>query len=378
MSQFLLTEEQKALMKMCRDFMIKEVIPTSLDDDKAAHFNETAYKKAVEMGLHVLGLPEEYGGAGLDEVTFTLLQEQLHWGDAGFANAMGCAQFAYRPVAMAGTAAQKKKYADIIVPGGFGCFCLTEANAGSDVAAAKTTARKVGDEYIITGNKHFITTNTLGNFYVVFAYTDKSAGPRGMSAILVDAGAPGVTVGKKEDKMGIRQSPTGEIIFEEARAPAGNLLGKEGQGFKIAMETLNYARIDAAASAVGIAQRALELSIQYAKERVIFGKPIYQHQAMEFLIVDMAMRIEAARSLYLRAAGEVDAGNMDLKLCSYAKAFASDVAMKVTTDAVQVFGGFGYTREYPVEKLMRDAKIYQIFEGTNQVQRVVAGKELFK
>lgn len=379
MSQFLITPEQRDLQAMIKDFYIKEVIPTSLEDDANHRFNMEAYKKFCEIGLNSLSIPKAYGGAGMDEVTYTLAAETEHWGDAGFSNGAGCPQFAYIPIKIGGNEEQKKRMGEFVAAGGFGCFCLTEANAGSDALAMRTTATKVGDEYIINGTKSFITCNALGEFFVVFAYTDKGAGPKGVSAFLVEKDKhPGVTVGKIEDKMGIRQSPTGELIFEDVKVPAANLIGKEGQGFSIAMQALNYARIDAAAASVGIAQRALDEAVKYAKERVIFGKPLYKFQALEFMMVDMAMKIEAARALYLRAAGEADSGIMNIPLCSYAKAFASDVAMEVTTNAVQVFGGFGYCKEYPVEKLMRDAKIYQIFEGANQVQRVVAGKMLFQ
>lgn len=376
MSIFLMTEEQKALQEMVRDFVEKEVIPTSAEYDQKNVTNMDAYRKAVEMGLNAIALPEEFGGPGMDHVTQCIILEELYKGDAGFACAVATQTLAAKPVLFAGRDDQKKRVCDLILGGAFGCFCLTEANAGSDAGAICTTAVRDGDDYIINGTKCFISNGPLGEFFVVFALTDKTKGTRGITPFLVERSCPGVSVGKKEDKMGLRQSETSEVIFQDVRVPASAMIGEEGRGYKLAMQVLNHGRIDVGAGAIGIAQHALDLSVKYANERVTFGQTIGNHQAIQFMLADMEIQIEAARSLVWQAAALADAGKISPRVCACAKTMASDTAMRVTTDAVQIYSGFGYSREYPVEKLMRDAKITQIFEGTNQIQRMVIARDL--
>ena len=284
----------------------------------------------------------------------------------------------YTPLSIAGTKEQIKHFADIVVPGAVSAFCLTEAQGGSDAGNSKTTAVKVGDEYVINGVKTFITNGGIASVYTVFAMTDKEKGVKGMSAFLVERDRPGVSVGAEENKMGIRASNTTEVVFEDVHVPADHLIGKEGDGFKIAMKTLDRTRPSGSATAVGICQRAIDECVKYAKERVVFGKPIAKHQAVAFMLADMEIQTQAARQMVMHAARLMDNGIYDSVVAAAAKTFTGDTAMKVTTDAVQVLGGFGYSREYPVEKLMRDAKIYQIFEGTNQIQRVVISGNLLR
>lgn len=378
MIEFLMTDEQKELQSVIRNFAEKEIEPRAAEFDRKGELDMETYKKAVEMGLNSIAWPEEYGGPGLDGITQVIIVEELYRADAGFANALGGSTLACRPILIGGNSEQKKYAADIVVSGGFAAFALTESNAGSDTAAIKTSAYKVGDEYIINGTKHFITNGDNAEFYVVFAVTDKEKGAKGLSAFIVERDRDGVSVGKHEDKMGIRQSSATEVIFNEVKVPAKNLIGAENKAFKLAMESLNFGRVDIAAGAVGISQKAIDLSIKYAKERITFGKPIYKHQAIGFMIADMEIQTQASRALVWQAAALGDVGALSSKLCSCAKTMAGDTVMKVTTDAVQVYSAFGYSREFGVEKLMRDAKIFQIFEGTNQIQRIVISGSLFK
>jgi butyryl-CoA dehydrogenase len=279
---------------------------------------------------------------------------------------------------LVGTEAQKKLYFDILMSGKLAAFCLTEPNAGSDAGAVATTAVKEGGEYVLNGQKTFITNGGVAGVYTVFATQDKSKGIKGLSAFIVERDRPGISVGKEENKMGIRASNTTDVFLENVRIPADHLLGKEGEGFKIAMQTLDKARPLVGAISVGLAQAALDASIKYSKERQQFGKPICANQALQFMLADMAIQTEAARWLVHRACYLIDAGLPYGKESAIAKTFASDTAMKVTTDAVQIFGGYGYSRDYPIEKMMRDAKIMQIFEGTNQVQRMVIAGQLLR
>lgn len=375
-NQYLFTDEQKDLQLMVRDFVNKEVIPHAAEWDREGEFPQDTFRKACEMGLHLMGIPEEFGGMGLDQTTSCILREELGRGDAGFAVSLGANMLGYTPLSIAGTKEQIKHFADIVVPGAVSAFCLTEAQGGSDAGNSKTTAVKVGDEYVINGSKTFITNGGIAGIYTVFAMTDKDKGVKGMSAFMVERDRPGVSVGAEENKMGIRASNTTEVVFEDVRVPADHLIGKEGDGFKIAMKTLDRTRPSGSATAVGICQRAIEECVKYAKERVVFGRPIAKHQAVAFMIADMEIQTQAARQMVMYAARLMDNGIFDSVVAAAAKTFTGDTAMKVTTDAVQVLGGFGYSREYPVEKLMRDAKIYQIFEGTNQIQRVVISGNL--
>ena len=376
--QYFLTEDQIVLRNMCREFAEKELKPIAAEYDRKGEFPMHVYKKIVDMGIHCMEIPEEYGGPGLDYITVAIMREELAKGDAGFNVTLGANNLGFKPLVVAGTEEQKRHFADVVIPGGFACFCLTEPGAGSDAGACRTTATKVGDEYIINGRKCFITNGGLANIMTVVASTDRSSGVKGLSMFLVDADTPGVSVGKEEDKMGLRLSNTCDMIFEDVHVPAKNLIGKEGQGFKIAMKVLDRGRVGAAAVAVGIAQAAFEEAVKYAKQRITFGKPIIDNQAISFMLADMETQIQAARQLVMYACKIIDSETPDSKIGAMAKCFASDVAMRVTTDAVQVLGGYGYMRDYPVEKLMRDAKIFQLFEGTNQIQRMVIGNNIKK
>ena len=377
-TQHLLTEEQKDLQAMVRDFADKEIIPVAKECDRTGEFPKELFKKAADMGLTTLSLPEKYGGMGIDNVTYAIIKEELARGDAGFATSLGACFLGVMPIKLYGNDEQMKKMADVLLSGGMTAFGLTEAAAGSDAANLKTTAVKDGDDYILNGTKTFITNGALASLYTIFATVDKSKGAKGISAFIVEAGTPGLSVGKDEDKMGIRTSNTADVILQNVRVPASNMLGQEGEGFKIAMQTLNRTRPTSGAGAIGNARAAYEYALAYSKERVTFGKPVCQNQGVSFMLADMKMQLEAARQLVFYAARVMDAGIVDPTLFSCSKAFASDVGMKVTNNALQILGGFGYSRDYPVEKRFRDAKIYQIFEGTNQIQRVIISGNILK
>jgi len=375
---YLMTDEQKELQAMVREFVVKELTPVSMECDKKGEFPSAVWKKAVEMGLHILSVPEEHGGSGLNTETYVILNEEIARGDAGFAVSLGACHLATWPALLGGTKEQIHLYYDTLVTGKMMAFCLTEAEAGSDASACRTTAKKVGDEYIIDGAKCFITNGGLAELYTVFAVTDKEAGTRGISAFIVERNRPGVSIGKEEDKMGIRLSNTTEVIFQNVKIPAANLIGKEGQGYKLALMTLDRTRAIGSSSAIGIAQAAIDLSLAYAKERVTFGKPLSKNQAIQFMLADMEIQTQAARLLVRNSARLMDQGIINGRMSAAAKTFAGDNAVKVALDAIQIFGGYGYSREYPVEKLLRDAKIYQIFEGTNQIQRMIVSGHLLR
>jgi acyl-CoA dehydrogenase len=374
---FELTQEQVALQDMARKFAANEIRPKAVEYDHASKFPEDILEKAFGLGLMSGFIPEEYGGLGLSALDACIMDEELAWGCTGIATSLTCNGLALTPILVAGTDEQKKKFvAPFAEKLQYASFCLTEPGAGSDVGGIATTAKKEGDSYLLNGRKCFMTNASYASQYTVFASTDRSKGHKGLSAFVVPRSLPGVSVGKKEDKMGQRASDTADVLLEDVKVPAENLLGKEGEGFKIAMITLDYARPSVAAFAVGVARAAFELAMQYSKERVQFGVPIAMNQAIHFLLADMAMEIEAARLLTYKGAWLLDKGKRNTKESSFAKAFASDLAMRVTTDAVQIFGGYGYMRDYPVEKLMRDAKLLQIYEGTSQIQRMVIAKEI--
>jgi acyl-CoA dehydrogenase len=374
---FELTQEQVALQDMARKFAANEIRPKAVEYDHAAKFPEDILEKAFGLGLMSGFIPEEYGGLGLSALDACIMDEELAWGCTGIATSLTCNGLALSPILIAGTDEQKKKFvAPFAEKLQYASFCLTEPGAGSDVGGIATTAKKEGDSYLLNGRKCFMTNASYASQYTVFASTDRSKGHKGLSAFVVPRSLPGVSVGKKEDKMGQRASDTADVLLEDVKVPAENLLGKEGEGFKIAMITLDYARPSVAAFAVGVARAAFELAMQYSKERVQFGVPIAMNQAIHFLLADMAMEIEAARLLTYKGAWLLDKGKRNTKESSFAKAFASDLAMRVTTDAVQIYGGYGYMRDYPVEKLMRDAKLLQIYEGTSQIQRMVIAKEI--
>jgi len=374
---FDLTQEQIALQDMARKFAANEIRPKAVEYDHAAKFPEDIFEKAFALGLMSGYIPEEYGGLGLKSLDACIIEEELGWGCAGIATSMTCNGLALTPILVAGTEDQKKRFvAPFAEKLQYASFCLTEPGAGSDAGGVATTAKREGDSYIINGRKCFMTNGSYATQYTVFASTDRSKGHKGLSAFVVPRSLPGVSVGKKEDKMGQRASDTADVLFEDVKVPVENLLGKEGEGFKIAMITLDYARPTVAAMSVGVARAAFELAMQYSKERVQFGVPIAMNQAIHFLLADMAMDIEAARLLTYKGAWLLDQGKRNTKESSFAKAFAADLAMRVTTDAVQIYGGYGYMRDYPVEKLMRDAKLLQIYEGTSQIQRMVIAKEV--
>ena len=339
------------------------------------------YQEAVDIGFCGLEIPEEYGGMGQDYYTVAAVYEELSKVDAGVATAIAASGLGLKPVLQHGNDAQKKLYAEYLTGekgSGFCAFCLTEANAGSDAAAGTTVAVKQGDEYVINGTKCFITNGGLAEIFVVFANTRKTGGIRGLTPFIVRKGTPGFTIGKEENKMGIRASNTTELIFDNCFVPVEDRLGREGSGFRIAMATLDAARPFVGAVSVGIAEAAFRACCEYAKVRVQFGKPIASFQMVQAMIADMAMKVEGARLLVHRACWMKDQGMDFSREAAIAKCNASDVAMQVTTDAVQVMGGYGYIKEYPVEKYMRDAKIMQIYEGTNQIQRlVIANKTLY-
>lgn len=371
---FMLTEDQRELRDLVSEFAQKEVKPVCREAEKTAAVPEELVKKAQEMGLHLVTLPEEYGGLGLDCMSYAVVREELARGDSGFASRVF--GFGFEPLKLAGTEEQKRWAADVMVQGGVIAFGLTEST-GSDAGAMKTTARKVGGDYVINGGKTFITNGDCADIITIFAVTDKDKGVKGgITAFLLPRDTPGFSVGAHEDKLGIRCVHTNSLFFEEMVLPGKYRLGEEGQGYKIALNILDNSRPCTAASAVGVAQAALDEAVAYAKERVVFGKAIWKHEGIGFLLADMEMRTQAARQMVWGACKCADAGIVNKKLVCAAKCTAGDAAMYVAQNAVQVLGGNGYSREYPVEKLFRDAKIYQIFEGTNQIQRMIISGQL--
>lgn len=373
---FMLTQDQLDLRDLVHDFAQNVVKPVCRVAERDAIVPEEQVKQAMDMGLHLMTLPEEYGGLGLDHLTNAIIREELSKGDAGFASRV--TGFGFAPVKIAGNEWQKQWVADLFLNGGIMAFGLTESTAGSNAAAMTTTARRDGDDYIINGGKTFITNGDCADVITIFAVTDKDKGSKGITAFLLPKDTPGFTVGEHEDKMGIRCVHTNSLFFDDMRLSAKYRLGEEGEGFKIAMKILDDSRPCTAASAVGIAQAAFDEALAYSKVREVFGKPIFENQAIAFMLADMEIQIQAARRLVWGNCLAANAGIINKRLVAIAKCFASDTAMKVTTDAVQIFGGNGYSKEYPVEKLMRDAKIYQIFEGTNQIQRTIISRDLLR
>jgi acyl-CoA dehydrogenase len=375
---FALTDEQKALRELAHEFAEKEIRPRTAEYDEHSTHPADVIAKAHELGLVNAHVPAEYGGLELSVFDGMLIGEELAWGCSGMATSIAANALGAAPLLIAGTDEQKRRFVAPLVDEPILCsFALTEPNAGSDVSGIQTTAVRHGDEYVLNGSKMFITNAGHAAWLVVFASTDKSKRHRGLSAFVVPAGLDGVVVERHLDKMGQRATDTSAIAFQDVRVPVENRLGGEGDGFKIAMKTLDFTRPGTAAGAVGVAQAAYEYAVQYAKERVQFGQPIAMNQGVNFLIADMATEIEAARLLVWQASWLHDQGQRATLQSSYAKRFAADTAMKVTTDAVQIFGGYGYMKEYPVEKLMRDAKLFQIYEGTSQIQRLVIAREIF-
>jgi acyl-CoA dehydrogenase len=377
---FELTGEQKDLRSLAHEFAEKEIRPKAAEYDEHSTHPVDVIAKAHEVGLMNPHVPEEYGGTGLPGFDGMLIGEELSWGCAGIAVSIIANTLGAGPVLIGGSDEQKREWLPPLLDEPILCsFGLSEPDAGSDVARIKTTAVRRGDEYVLNGSKTFITNAGHASWTVVFAKTDPSQGHKGLSAFVVPMDAEGVAIEKHLDKMGQRSTDTSAFSLTDVVVPAANRLGEEGDGFKIAMQTLDLTRPGTAAGAVGVAQAAFELAKGYAVERVTFDLPIAMHQGINFLIADMATEIEAARLLTWQAAWMLDNGwgRKATLYSSFAKRFAADTAMKVTTDAVQVFGGYGYIKEYPVEKLMRDAKLFQIYEGTSQIQRLVIARELF-
>lgn len=376
-----LTEEQKMLRDLCRQIAEEKIRPLSRQYDEKEEFPWEIIKILAQSDLFALCIPEQYGGMGGSLLNLCIATEEISRVDGGIAASYAASFLGMFPILLFGTEEQKKKYLPLLASGKkLAAFALTEPEAGSDASAVKTTALRSGNQYILNGTKHFITNGGEADIYTIIAVTDKNKGARGISCFIVEKGSPGFSFGKKEEKLGIRASPTRELVFTDARVPQENLLGnKEGLGFIATMRTFDSSRPGVAAQAVGIAQGALELATEYAHKRIQFGKPISSFQGIQWMLADMVTKVEAARSLVYSVASMVDRGIKDVGGASAAaKLFASDVAMEVTTNAVQIFGGYGYMRDYPIEKFMRDAKITQIYEGTNQIQKNIIALNLIK
>lgn len=375
---FALNEEQLELQEMVRDFVEKEITPYAAEMDAENHMRDGLIEKANEMGLLNVIVPEELDGPGLDSISVATIYEELGKGCAGVATSLAANSLATVPVLLAGTDEQKKMYCDVLNNGGLAAFALTEPGAGSDAGGVSTRAvhNKEEGTYTLNGTKMFITNGGLAEIFLVFANTRKTGGIRGLTAFIVPKDTPGFSVGKKENKMGIRPSNTTELVLQDVVIPESYRVGREGEGFRIAMNTLDSARPFVGAVSVGIAQAALDCAVKYAKERRQFGQPIASFQMVQGMLADMAMKVETARLMVQKACWMRDQGMEFSKEAAMAKCYAADTAMQVTTDAVQVMGGYGYTKEYPVEKMMRDAKIMQIYEGTNQIQRLVIANKL--
>ncbi len=375
MVDFTLTDEQLSMREMAHDFAAREIRPVAWDYDRDSTWPAEIIEKAWELGLMNSHLPSEYGGAGLGYLDGAIIEEELAWGCSGICTSLTCNGLATAPIALAASDELKKEYLGRLAEAPLlASFCLTEPDAGSDVSGMKTTAVRRGDKWVINGSKSFITNGEYANFYTVYAKTDKEAGHRGISCFIVPRDA-GVIVDKHEDKMGQRASNTASISFPEVEIPLDHLVGEENKGFKIAMMTLDRTRPGVAAMATGVARAAMEFAIDYSKERVQFGVPIAMHQGIQFIIADMATKVHMSRLATYNSAVLLDQGRRNTLESSHAKRYAADAAMEVTTDAVQVYGGYGFIKDYPVEKLMRDAKILQLYEGTAQIQRLVIARE---
>ncbi len=375
MVDFTLTDEQKALRELAHDFAVKEIRPVAWEYDKDSIWPQAIIEKAHEVGLMNVHVPEEYGGPGLSYLDGCLIEEEISWGCSGIGTSLGANGLAAAPVSLGGSDEVKAEYFGELIDGpALASFCLTEPDAGSDVSGMRTRAKRQGDKYVLNGSKCFITNGGYADWFTVYAKTDPDAGHRGISAFLVRKDDT-VIVDKKEDKMGQRASNTATITFNDTEVDARYLLGEENKGFKLAMMTLDRTRPGVAAMATGIARAAFEFATEYSKERVQFGVPIAMHQAIQFMIADMSTKVHLSRLATWNSAVLLDQGKRNTLESSHAKRFAADSAMEVTTDAVQVYGGYGFIKDYPVEKLMRDAKIMQLYEGTSQIQRLVIARE---
>ncbi|MGM0441640.1 MAG: acyl-CoA dehydrogenase family protein [Elusimicrobiota bacterium] len=380
MNNYNFTEEQLMIKDLARQIAQDKVKPVRAELDEKREFPEEIMKTLADSDLFAIFVPEEYGGLGGGALELCIVTEELSKVCAGVAVSYAASALGAYPIMLYGSEEQKKKYLPQIASGEkLAAFGLTEPNAGSDASGIETTAEKDGDDYILNGNKVFITNGGVADIYTVVAMTDKSRGPRGASALIVEKGTDGFDFGKEEDKMGIRASATRELVFDECRVPVENLLKREGLGFIVAMKTFDKSRPGIGAQAVGIAQGAIDEAVKYATQRIQFGRPISSFQANRHKIAELSTKTEAARNLVYRAARMVDSGKKDVsKISAMSKLFASDVAMEVTTEAVQILGGYGYMKEYPLEKYMRDAKITQIYEGTNEIQKGIIGQEVIK
>ena len=380
MLDFQFNDEQRMVRDLAHQFAEKEIKPVAEHYDTSGEYPWPIIRQGLQLGLMNVNIPEEYGGPSLDVLGECIVNEELAWGCSGIQTAMMLNSLASWPIILAGNEAQKQKYLGewLMDKGKMAAYGLTEPAAGSDVAGIKTTAIRKNGAYILNGSKTWITNAPVADYFVIFAKTDPTARHRGMSVFVVEKDWPGVSTGKPIHKLGQHAAWTGEVFLQDVEVPVENRLGEEGQGFIIAMKVFDRSRPTVSAAAVGVAQRALDEAVRYGNERYAFGKPISSNQGVSFMVAEMAMNVEAARLLVYKSAWLVDRGENNVKEAAFAKAFAADVAMKATTDAVQVFGGYGYSAEYPVEKLMRDAKIYQIYEGTSQIQRVIIARELFR
>jgi acyl-CoA dehydrogenase len=372
-----LTEEQEALSQTARDFTRKEIVPRAGHFDETGEFPREILKRAWETGLMNVEIPETYGGLGGSCLDNCLVQEEVSFGCSGINTSMAANSLGATPLLVAGSEAQKHEFLPRLTKEfSFCAYCCSEPDAGSDVAGMRTRVTRHGDDYVLNGQKRWITNGGVAGFYTVFATFDPAMKHKGIACFVVDASTPGVKAGRKENKMGQRASNTTDVIFEDVKLPKSALVGPEDGGFKIAMKTFDRSRPWIAATAAGVIRRSLEESRAYALERKTFGVPIAQHQAVQFMLAEMAIAYEATRLLTHKAAWMVDRGDLSSIVSSYAKAYGADAAMRCATDAVQIFGGYGYTKEYPVEKLMRDAKLLQIYEGTSQIQRIVIARNV--
>ncbi len=373
-----MTEEQLDLVETIADFMEGEVVPKRVEVDESGEFPIEIYQKAFELGYHMLEIPEEYGGIGVDHQTMGVCLETMGYYEPGFAITMLCTSLALKCVLIGGNDEQKQLVSELIAEGGMGAFCLTEPGSGSDAASLRTKYVETEDSYIINGSKCFVTNGQYAQVFIVFATKDKNLGAKGVSAFLITKDDPGVQVGTHENKMGLRWSNTTDVAFVDVKIPKDRLLGVEGKGFNISMAGLDAGRLNNACISAGICQAALDEAVKYAKDRVQGGKPIIKHQQIQTIIADMAIRAEASKQLVRSAMKRFDNGEKITKYASICKTYCGDSAVASGTDAVQVLGGYGFSKEYPVEKIYRDAKIFQIFEGTNQIQRQVVARELSK
>ena len=377
MSKFqLMTKDQEDLVAMVHDFMEKKVDPYVDQWDRESHCPMEEVRELMDLGFWGIDVPEEYGGAGLDVTTIMYIRQAMAYHDAGFTNTFSAQTFGWKPVLLAGTEEQKKYWGQRLADGAFWAMCITEPQSGSDAGNCKTKAVKDGDEYVITGGKTFITNGGVSDLYTVTCSTDPSKGKHGISLFIVERDRPGVSVGKHEDKMGIRSSNTTDVVFDEVRVPADHMIGAEGTGFKTLMKMLSRTRPTGVAPAVGVAQRALDLAIEYSRTRLSFGQPIGKLEGIQFKLADMEMKLQCCQSQLAYSAALVDRGIYDTLVGSCTKCFVSEAVLDICLQAQQIYGGYGYSKEYPLEKLVRDASIFSIYEGSSEIQRYIIGKTL--